>query len=124
MCSPTLYVGEHRHGLYALPSLVDSISATITAQAGHLLIEGPLMLPIDSDNESGSLSDRNIPIAHITDTDNDSQSIPHKRSVIVLGMKDISMKLKRTFHDLICSFISKVTTRFHLNIKSKINCCK
>lgn len=40
--SPTLYVGEHNHGLYALSSLVDK--NTITISTGHtqpLLIEGP-----------------------------------------------------------------------------------
>ncbi|XP_075973369.1 serine/threonine-protein kinase/endoribonuclease Ire1 [Anticarsia gemmatalis] len=39
---PTLYVGEHNHGLYALSSLVDK--NTITISTGHtqpLLIEGP-----------------------------------------------------------------------------------
>ncbi|XP_015520215.1 serine/threonine-protein kinase/endoribonuclease IRE1 [Neodiprion pinetum] len=82
---PTLYVGEHRHGLYALPSLVDSMSATITTKAGHLLIEGPLMLPPDSDNEDGSLSEKHIPVPHISDTDNDSHSIPVQKGVIVLG---------------------------------------
>lgn len=40
--SPTLYVGEHNHGLYALSSLVDKNTVTITT--GHtqpLLLEGP-----------------------------------------------------------------------------------
>ena len=40
--SPTLYVGEHNHGLYALSSLVDK--NTITISTGHtqpLLLEGP-----------------------------------------------------------------------------------
>ncbi|XP_028168427.1 serine/threonine-protein kinase/endoribonuclease IRE1 isoform X2 [Ostrinia furnacalis] len=39
---PTLYVGEHNHGLYALSSLVDK--NTITISTGHtqpLLLEGP-----------------------------------------------------------------------------------
>lgn len=40
--SPTLYVGEHVHGLYALPSLVDQNVVTITnSLAGPLLLEGP-----------------------------------------------------------------------------------
>ncbi|XP_059045401.1 serine/threonine-protein kinase/endoribonuclease IRE1 [Achroia grisella] len=40
---PTLYVGEHNHGLYALSSLVDK--NTVTISTGHtqpLLIEGPV----------------------------------------------------------------------------------
>ncbi|CAG9094292.1 unnamed protein product [Plutella xylostella] len=39
---PTLYIGEHNHGLYALSSLVDK--NTITISTGHtapLLLEGP-----------------------------------------------------------------------------------
>ncbi|XP_049868992.1 serine/threonine-protein kinase/endoribonuclease ire-1 [Pectinophora gossypiella] len=39
---PTLYVGEHNHGLYALSSLVDKNTITIsTGHAQPLLIEGP-----------------------------------------------------------------------------------
>lgn len=38
---PALYIGEHVHGLYALPSLVDSSTATITNNAGYLMLEGP-----------------------------------------------------------------------------------
>lgn len=40
--SPTLYIGEHKHGLYALPSLVDSSTVSvITRQSRRPLIEGP-----------------------------------------------------------------------------------
>ena len=40
--SPTLYVGEHQHGLYAMPSLVDKQTLTITPRrSGPLLLEGP-----------------------------------------------------------------------------------
>lgn len=43
--SPTLYVGEHLHGLYALPSLVDQNTVTIgPAQTEMLLLEGPSQL--------------------------------------------------------------------------------
>mgnify|MGYP001196808457 CR=1 FL=1 len=38
----TLYVGEHQHGLYAMPSLVDKRTLTISpASNGPLLLEGP-----------------------------------------------------------------------------------
>ena len=38
----TLYVGEHQHGLYAMPSLVDKKTLTISpASNGPLLLEGP-----------------------------------------------------------------------------------
>jgi serine/threonine-protein kinase/endoribonuclease IRE1 len=40
--SPTLYIGEHLHGLYALPSLADQNTVTIgPAQTSTLLLEGP-----------------------------------------------------------------------------------
>lgn len=42
--SPTLYVGEHVHGLYALPSLVGQQSPALTLHKHAqrvLLIEGP-----------------------------------------------------------------------------------
>lgn len=41
-CSPTLYVGEHDHGLFAMPSLVDEQTLTISpSSTGPLLLEGP-----------------------------------------------------------------------------------
>ncbi|KAJ2946162.1 hypothetical protein O0L34_g5095 [Tuta absoluta] len=48
---PTLYVGEHNHGLYALSSLVDK--NTITISTGHtqpLLIEGPADKLVETEN--------------------------------------------------------------------------
>lgn len=40
--SPTLYIGEHVHGLYATRSLVDQNVVTITASdSGPLLLGGP-----------------------------------------------------------------------------------
>lgn len=51
--SPTLYVGEHNHGLYALTSLVDK--NTITISTGHtqpLLIEGPSAIESKKDQET------------------------------------------------------------------------
>ncbi|XP_044759488.1 serine/threonine-protein kinase/endoribonuclease IRE1 [Coccinella septempunctata] len=39
---PTLYIGQHKSGLYAIPSLVDQNVVTITASdAGKLLLSGP-----------------------------------------------------------------------------------
>lgn len=39
---PTLYIGEHVHGLYALPTFVDQNTVTITtSNSGLLLLEGP-----------------------------------------------------------------------------------
>ncbi|CAG5031807.1 unnamed protein product [Parnassius apollo] len=40
---PTLYIGEHNHGLYALSSLVDKNTVTISTGLTHpLLLEGPV----------------------------------------------------------------------------------
>ncbi|KAJ0177114.1 hypothetical protein K1T71_007123 [Dendrolimus kikuchii] len=45
---PTLYVGEHNHGLYALSSLVDKNTITIsTGHAQPLLLEGPAPENVD-----------------------------------------------------------------------------
>jgi len=40
---PTLYIGEHKHGLFAMPSLVDKQTLTISPRnsGGPLLLEGP-----------------------------------------------------------------------------------
>jgi len=51
---PTLYVGEHEHGLFAVPSLVDKETMMISP-AGYLQIEGPknqewISKPINKDN--------------------------------------------------------------------------
>lgn len=43
ICSPTLFVGEHQHGLYALPSLVggEKMALSLTKESKYLLLEGP-----------------------------------------------------------------------------------
>ena len=51
---PTLYVGEHEHGLFAVPSLVDKETMMISP-AGYLQIEGPknqewISKPMNKDN--------------------------------------------------------------------------
>lgn len=65
--SPTLYVGEHRHGLYALPSFVDQNTVTIgPAQTGILLLEGPSHLQSHHQeaelNYHGSSSSSGLPL--------------------------------------------------------------
>ena len=48
-----MYVGEHEHGLYAMPSLVDQQTLTIAPAAnGPLLLEGPQNLSPNSENPS------------------------------------------------------------------------
>lgn len=41
-CSQSLYVGEHIHGLYALPTLVDENTKTISSEPPVRLIGGPV----------------------------------------------------------------------------------
>ncbi|KAK3929300.1 Serine/threonine-protein kinase/endoribonuclease IRE2 [Frankliniella fusca] len=49
----TLYVGEHPHGLYALPSLVDQSVVTVKHINSPLLLEGPEEVSVsDSDDNS------------------------------------------------------------------------
>lgn len=40
-CSHSLYVGEHVHGLYALPTLVDENTKTISSEPPVRLLDGP-----------------------------------------------------------------------------------
>lgn len=41
-CSQSLYVGEHIHGLYALPTLVDENTKTISSEPAIKLLDGPV----------------------------------------------------------------------------------
>lgn len=53
--SPTLYVGQYPHGLYAIPSLVDELTTTYASpNTGPLLLEGPAL---PGSTEAGSESD-------------------------------------------------------------------
>lgn len=45
-----MYIGEHSHGLYALPSLVDSSIPTISSKAGQLLLDGPTISQLRKEN--------------------------------------------------------------------------
>ena len=55
MFRPTLYIGEHKHGLYALPSLVDSSTVhVITSQSRRPLIDGPREPGQSADTNGGS----------------------------------------------------------------------
>lgn len=44
-CSRSLYVGEHIHGLYALPTLIDENTKTISSEPPVKLIDGPHVPP-------------------------------------------------------------------------------
>ena len=71
----TLYVGEHEHGLFAMPSLVDQETLTISPGSnGPLLLEGPKNFKMPQNGE--------ITLNGITDSDkggnNDPFGIPRE----------------------------------------------
>lgn len=81
---PTLYIGQHRHGLYALPSLVDLDTTTISSNVGHLLLEGPLVTSqLDTDN-TVPLPGDHVFISNI-DIANDGYRSKRTENVIMLG---------------------------------------
>lgn len=71
--SPTLYVGEHVHGIYALPSLIHSETAMIKKYPKAFLIEGP-----DNKFENNEVMSKNI--KHIGST-----NLKDYRNFILLG---------------------------------------
>ncbi|XP_058791502.1 serine/threonine-protein kinase/endoribonuclease IRE1 isoform X2 [Phymastichus coffea] len=85
---PSLYIGEHSHGLYALPSLVDASTPTISSKVGSLLLEGPLTSqlqkndspppPFDSDNEDTSFQMVLVP----------AEYQPHNQPLQITGRSD------------------------------------
>lgn len=83
---PTLYIGQHRHGLYALPSLVDLTTATISNNIGQLLLEGPLSVPQLGKNDNG-----NVPLS---DTYNNEY-----QAVITLGHYEIQLNINYKNHN-------------------------
>ncbi|XP_037872627.1 serine/threonine-protein kinase/endoribonuclease IRE1 [Bombyx mori] len=100
---PTLYVGEHNHGLYALSSLVDK--NTITISTGHqpLLIEGPSTETLKTNapryepikNIHYKLSDLNLHVSapylllgHYKVPELTTSWIPHLPNSNVLNLRD------------------------------------
>ncbi|XP_033215389.1 serine/threonine-protein kinase/endoribonuclease IRE1 isoform X2 [Belonocnema kinseyi] len=94
--SPTLYIGEHSHGLYALPSFADSSTAKIISSKGaRLLLEGPLVTSHISTNKNGiPLPGDHVPSTVIETSDNDFQSMNSEKSIIMLGHYDIPAEYK------------------------------
>ncbi|KAG7210888.1 hypothetical protein KM043_012369 [Ampulex compressa] len=84
---PTLYIGQHRHGLYALPSLVDSSMVTISNKIEHLLLEGPLSSSQFHKNENNGipLPGDHVYIADVNTADADYQSVRHDQTIVMLG---------------------------------------
>ncbi|XP_035725102.1 serine/threonine-protein kinase/endoribonuclease IRE1-like [Vespa mandarinia] len=92
---PTLYIGQHRYGLYALPSLVDSTTATISSKAEYLLLEGPLTIAqIHKNDNRVPLPGDHVVIANIHTTHDGYQSITRERSIITLGHYKVPAEYK------------------------------
>ncbi|XP_012535031.2 serine/threonine-protein kinase/endoribonuclease IRE1 [Monomorium pharaonis] len=87
---PTLYIGQHQYGLYALPSLVDLDTTTISSNIEHLLLEGPLVTSqIDTNNKVP------LPRDHVSNIADDSyQNVNRTENVIMLGHYKIPAEYK------------------------------
>lgn len=81
-----MYVGQHRYGLYALPSLVDLDTTTISSNVGHLLLEGPLVMSQSHmDDTNVPLSGDHVFISNIDVADDSYQSVKRTENAILLG---------------------------------------
>ncbi|KOC68783.1 Serine/threonine-protein kinase/endoribonuclease ire-1 [Habropoda laboriosa] len=91
---PTLYIGQHRHGLYALPSLVDSTTATISSNIGQLLLEGPsLSVPQLGKNGNGNVPLSDDERAYV-DSNIDSIVQTGYQTVVTLGHYEVPAEYK------------------------------
>lgn len=92
---PTLYVGQHRYGLYALPSLIDLDTTTISSNIEHLLLEGPLMTSQPHTNDNNiPLTGDHVFISNIDVADDGYQSIKRTGNTIMLGHYKIPAEYK------------------------------
>ncbi|XP_014471160.1 PREDICTED: serine/threonine-protein kinase/endoribonuclease IRE1 [Dinoponera quadriceps] len=90
----TLYVGQHRYGLYALPSLVDTDMTTISNNIEHLLLEGPLLTShLDTDDNEMPLPGNHVYISNI-DVANDYQSFKRTKNIIMLDHYKVHAEYK------------------------------
>ncbi|XP_071565935.1 serine/threonine-protein kinase/endoribonuclease IRE1 [Temnothorax nylanderi] len=95
---PTLYVGQHQYGLYALPSLVDLDdldTATISSNIGQLLLEGPLVTSHPhTDDNNVPLPGDHVFISNIDVTNDGYQSIKRTENAIMLGHYKVPAEYK------------------------------
>ncbi|XP_032689202.1 serine/threonine-protein kinase/endoribonuclease IRE1 isoform X2 [Odontomachus brunneus] len=90
----TLYVGQHRYGFYALPSLVDTDTTTISSNIEHLLLEGPLLTShLDADDSEVPLPGNHVFISNI-DVANDYQSFKRTKNIIMLDHYKVHAEYK------------------------------
>ncbi|XP_015122831.1 serine/threonine-protein kinase/endoribonuclease IRE1 [Diachasma alloeum] len=91
---PTLYIGEHIHGLYALPSLVDSSTATISSNSGHLLLEGPVVVPQIGKNNNGVSHEESATVGNEPPGDQSMDEVTQENNIIVLGHYKVPSEYK------------------------------
>ncbi|XP_068087142.1 serine/threonine-protein kinase/endoribonuclease IRE1 [Anabrus simplex] len=122
---PTLYVGEHRHGLYALPSLVDDDLVIIAPRHSKtLLLEGPSGASSESDipiNKKVCLPDKfKVMVFTFQNTANQHSNNNNMRRLLILGhyaVPDYSnTRLQITDKS---SLMLRPTTRGHLIVDEK-----
>ncbi|XP_051171210.1 serine/threonine-protein kinase/endoribonuclease IRE2 [Leptopilina boulardi] len=92
--SQTLYIGEHTHGLYALPSFADSSTVTISSMSTHLLLEGPLITSYISNNNDIPLPGDHVSTTKIETSEDDFQSINPEKNIIMLGHYNVPAEYK------------------------------
>ncbi|EZA61735.1 hypothetical protein DMN91_004412 [Ooceraea biroi] len=87
---PTLYIGQHRYGLYALPSYVESESTTISSSEEHLLLGGPSHVDVD-DNNILLLENHGFVGTDVTEARDDCKV----KNIIMLGHYKVPMEYKQ-----------------------------
>lgn len=110
--SPTLYIGQHRYGLYALPSYVESETTTISSNEKHLLLGGPSH--IDVDEKKILLPGNHIFIpTDIADAQDDCQSV---KNAIILGSMQLYNNVASYWQRCECYFIKVIVTITFVNL--------
>merc|ERR1719410_1574225 len=101
---PTLYVGEHEHGLFAVPSLVDKETYLISP-AGYLQIEGP-----KTDQWVSQPEQKN------------GQQIPKdKSSVLLFGYYQVSESPTNLISSAVAPFqLSTIKTKFPMQVSEVV----
>lgn len=78
-----------------MPSLVDSTTATISSNADHLLLEGPLSVPQHRKNDNSvPLPGDHVYLGNVDTVSNDYQSLKSEKSIVSLGHYKVPAEYK------------------------------
>lgn len=105
--SPTIYIGECSSGVYAVPALVDTHTATISHRGSQLLLEGP-------PDSRGTLGSR-----HTKHTGNAKEE--KNSEVLLLGYYEIPEKMKADLVKASPEDVAKITDHVRLGITHEKN---